>query len=196
MVAVDYPAGSAWTRRIRGKLAIAGIPEAASLFGLIGCGVIWVITWSLGCLLTWLLLITQQAPHGRAESAGNSRLQGSLRLPASFAERLRSDLGNHVTAWLLAVLLWAAWLLAVLLVAVLRLAVLRLAAAPARRRPLVEAREAVEWARTPMHPRRCRDSGLPPSGDLPTPVLRSCSRPAWRTAGRLSRGDHHRRRCR
>jgi hypothetical protein len=41
---LDYPAGSAWTRRIRGELAIAGIPEAASLFGLIGCGVIWVIT--------------------------------------------------------------------------------------------------------------------------------------------------------
>jgi hypothetical protein len=41
---LDYPAGAAWTRRIRGELAIAGIPEAASLFGLIGCGVIWVIT--------------------------------------------------------------------------------------------------------------------------------------------------------
>jgi hypothetical protein len=41
---LDYPAGSAWTHRIRGELAIAGIPEAASLFGLIGCGVIWVIT--------------------------------------------------------------------------------------------------------------------------------------------------------
>jgi hypothetical protein len=42
--ALDYPAGSAWTGRIRGELAIAGIPEAASLFGLIGCGVILVIT--------------------------------------------------------------------------------------------------------------------------------------------------------
>jgi hypothetical protein len=40
-------------------------------------------------------LITQQAPRGRPESAGNWRLQGSLRLPASFAQRLRSDLGNH-----------------------------------------------------------------------------------------------------
>jgi hypothetical protein len=28
----DYPAGSAWTRRIGGGLAIAGIPEAASVF--------------------------------------------------------------------------------------------------------------------------------------------------------------------
>jgi uncharacterized protein (DUF1778 family) len=28
-------------------------------------------------------LSTQQAPHGRAESPGNSRLQGFLRLPAS-----------------------------------------------------------------------------------------------------------------
>jgi hypothetical protein len=37
---LDYPAGSAWTRRIRRELAIAGIPEAASLLGLIGCGVI------------------------------------------------------------------------------------------------------------------------------------------------------------
>jgi hypothetical protein len=48
MPALDYPAGSAWTRRIRGELAIAGIPEAASLFGLIGCGVNWVITSQLG----------------------------------------------------------------------------------------------------------------------------------------------------
>jgi hypothetical protein len=43
-------------------------------------------------------LITQQAPRGRPESAGNWRLQGSRRLPASFAERLRSDLGNHESA--------------------------------------------------------------------------------------------------
>jgi hypothetical protein len=42
--ALDYPAGSAWTRRVSGELAIAGIPEAASVFLLIGYGVIWVIT--------------------------------------------------------------------------------------------------------------------------------------------------------
>ena len=43
------------------------------------------------------VLITQQAAHGRAVSAGNWRLPGCLRLPASFADRLRSDLGNHET---------------------------------------------------------------------------------------------------
>jgi hypothetical protein len=41
-------------------------------------------------------LIAQQAPRGHAESAGNWRLQGLLRLPASSADWLRSDLGNHV----------------------------------------------------------------------------------------------------
>jgi hypothetical protein len=40
--------------------------------------------------------ITQQAPRGRPESARNWRLRGSLRLPASFADRRRRDLGNHV----------------------------------------------------------------------------------------------------
>jgi hypothetical protein len=46
-------------------------------------------------------LITQQAPRGRAESAGDSRLQGFLRLPASSADWLRSDLGNHDLGWAL-----------------------------------------------------------------------------------------------
>jgi hypothetical protein len=45
------------------------------------------------------VLITQQAPRGRAESAGDTRLQGFLRLPASSADWLRSDLGNHVSGW-------------------------------------------------------------------------------------------------
>jgi hypothetical protein len=49
-------------------------------------------------LLATLNWSAQQAPRGRAESAGESRLQGFLSLPASPADWLRSDLGTHDVA--------------------------------------------------------------------------------------------------
>ena len=45
-----------------------------------------------------LNLIPQQAPRGPAELARNSRWQGFLRLPASSADWLWSDLDHHVGA--------------------------------------------------------------------------------------------------
>jgi hypothetical protein len=44
------------------------------------------------------LLITRQAPRRREVSAGDWRLQELIRLPASSADWLRSDLGNPVLA--------------------------------------------------------------------------------------------------
>jgi hypothetical protein len=43
IMALDYPAGSAWTVRIGGESALAGIPGGWQGLLLVGCGVIWVI---------------------------------------------------------------------------------------------------------------------------------------------------------